>query len=291
MSNRRTVDLEENQEMEIEAPSQSMLSSSSQAQASKARLHRILTVVGLLFVVLLSTILMIAIRRDSSSGTSPSPTTSTPPTSSPPLHAEKGAVAADIPICSKIGTDMLRQGGNAIDAAVASTICQGAFGMYASGIGGGCVAMVRFNGTNYLLDARETAPSNAYDTMYKNISSLYGAQAAGVPGELKGLAALRDRFGKLSWKTLLMPTVNILRSGYNVTPIFRARLSLISGLSNDSPLKRQFLKADGEFLAVGDIYKNELLATTLETIANEGVDVFYTGRIGNSKKKKKRVIL
>jgi gamma-glutamyltranspeptidase/glutathione hydrolase/leukotriene-C4 hydrolase len=101
-----------------------------------------------------------------------------------------GAVAADTQLCSEAGVSILQEGGNAIDAAVATCLCQGVVSPVASGIGGGAVILIRLaNGSAIVINAREQAPGSAYRDMYTTNpeSSRVGGLAVAVPGELKGL--------------------------------------------------------------------------------------------------------
>ncbi|RAL63550.1 hypothetical protein DID88_003594 [Monilinia fructigena] len=134
-----------------------------------------------------------------------------------------GAAASESSICSKIGIDILRVGGNAADSIVAVQLCVGVVGMYHSGIGGGGFATVRSaNGSYEFIDFRETAPAAAFETMFSpplsnSNASLYGGLASGVPGELRGLEYIHKKYGSLPWKQLVLPSVHVARYGFNVT--------------------------------------------------------------------------
>jgi len=108
------------------------------------------------------------------------PQVSSTPTCSSPGEPKLGAVASESAVCSKIGTSLLQQGGNAVDALVGTVFCIGVVGMYHSGIGGGGFMIVRGrNGSYEQIDFRETAPAAAFQDMYNNNTdaSLYGGLA------------------------------------------------------------------------------------------------------------------
>jgi gamma-glutamyltranspeptidase/glutathione hydrolase len=196
-----------------------------------------------------------------------------------------GAVASESTICSQIGVDILRAGGNAADAMVASTLCTGVIGMYHSGIGGGGFMIVRDSHGNYEdIDFRETAPAAAFEDMYKgNVrGSITSGLASGVPGEVRGLQYLHENYGALPWRTVVMPAVHVAREGFEVTD------DLVRYMAASSS-RDDFLVTDpnwaldfaphGKILARGERITRKRYANTLETIANDGPDAFYTGPI------------
>ncbi|EPQ26110.1 uncharacterized protein PFL1_06318 [Pseudozyma flocculosa PF-1] len=148
----------------------------------------------------------------------------------------RGAVAAENVVCSRIGVDALRDGGSAVDAAVAATLCTGVLNMFSSGIGGGGFMLVRDptgcndakgttsaghrdDGTSARgrcasytsIDFRETGPAAANTTMYEGRmdQARFGGLSVGVPGELRGLQEAHRRWGRLPWKRLVMPSVHL----------------------------------------------------------------------------------
>ncbi|KAI0845730.1 gamma-glutamyltranspeptidase [Daldinia vernicosa] len=198
-----------------------------------------------------------------------------------------GAVASESSVCSKIGTDLLQAGGNAADALVGTVFCVGVIGMYHSGIGGGGFMLVRGSDGKYeYIDFRETAPAAAYEDMYNNDTdaSLYGGLASGVPGELRGLEYLHKNYGKLPWAEVVKPAVKVAREGFEVTA------DLVKYIASATP--NDFLKDDpawaidfapkGYIVKLGETITRKRYADTLEVIANEGPDAFYTGAIANA---------
>ncbi|KAE9977356.1 hypothetical protein EG328_002088 [Venturia inaequalis] len=205
-----------------------------------------------------------------------------------PLHSfsepRLGAVASESATCSKIGTSILLKGGNAADALVATNICVGVLGMYHSGIGGGGFATIRApNGSYFDLDFRETAPASAFEDMYKNdeLASFWGGLSCGVPGELRGLEWIHGSFGVLSWREVLTPGIELARKGWAIErDLSDAMDSLSEGgfLHEEEEWSRDFAP-NGTRLGLGDWITRKRYADTLEKIANEGVDVFYTGKM------------
>jgi gamma-glutamyltranspeptidase/glutathione hydrolase len=197
-----------------------------------------------------------------------------------------GAVASESATCSKIGTGLLQKGGNAADALVATTLCVGVMGMYHSGLGGGGFATIRApNGSYFDLDFREMAPSSAFEDMYKEDinASVFGGLSVAVPGELRGLEWIHSNFGKLSWKEVLTPAVQLARGGWKIGRDLHDAM-MLQGFPEDS---RKFLyekkewaedfAPNGTTLGLGDWITRKRYADTLERVANEGADVFYHG--------------
>ncbi|SMR57437.1 unnamed protein product [Zymoseptoria tritici ST99CH_3D1] len=200
-----------------------------------------------------------------------------------------GAVASESKECSEIGTNVLKAGGNAADSMVATVLCVGVVGMYHSGIGGGGFMLVRSsNGSYEFIDFRETAPAAAFEDMYKNNenASLYGGLASGVPGELKGLARLHDCYGSLPWKDLVMPAAQVARDGFAVTAdLVRYMDSAIEGIDNflvNDPSWAIDFAPNGTRVGLGDTMTRKRYAATLDTIAEHGIDAFYSGPIAKT---------
>lgn len=185
---------------------------------------------------------------------------------------------------------MLLKGGNAADAVVATTICVGVMGMYHSGLGGGGFATIRApNGSYFDLDFRETAPSSASEDMYKYLdpsASVVGGLSCGIPGELRGLEWIHSEFGKLSWKEVFMPGVELARGGWRIG---RDLSDAIEQHGTGIESERKFLyekeewredfAPNGTTVGLGDWITRKRYADTLEKIANDGADVFYNGKM------------
>lgn len=201
-----------------------------------------------------------------------------------------GAVASESTICSSIGIGLLRRGGNAADALVGTTFCTGVIGMYHSGIGGGGFALVRDSEGQYeSIDFRETAPGAAFQDMYNHDPSLSvrGGLASGVPGEVRGMAYLHEKYGRLPWKEVMQGAIQTARNGFPVTEdLQRAMSAATSGdhddfLVNDPEWAIDFAP-NGTLLKLGDIITRKRYANTLEAIAVGGPDAFHTGSIAES---------
>ncbi|KAH7319103.1 putative gamma-glutamyltranspeptidase 1 [Rhexocercosporidium sp. MPI-PUGE-AT-0058] len=198
--------------------------------------------------------------------------------------AKLGAVASESAVCSKIGTDILKSGGNAADAIVATQFCVGVIGMYHSGLGGGGFATVRSkNGTYEFVDFREMAPAAAFETMYSpplsnSNYSLYGGLASGVPGEVRGLEYIHKKYGCLPWKKLIIPSVKVARYGFPVTEDLVRYMGSSTFMVTDKTWAIDFAP-NGTRLGLGDTMTRKRYADALECIANEGPDAYYHGWI------------
>ncbi|GAC72412.1 gamma-glutamyltransferase [Moesziomyces antarcticus T-34] len=206
----------------------------------------------------------------------------------------KAGVATENQLCSQIGLDVLLEHGTAVDAAVASTLCVGVLNMFSSGIGGGGFMIVRDPTKCYdrgagadcaehvTIDFRETAPAAANKTMYvgRVPRAQFGGLAVGVPGELRGLEEAHRRWGRLPWKRLVQPSVELARSA-KVSKELARRLAYFGGFMLDDPVWREvFVNPEtGELLKEGDSIHRHAYARTLQTIADHGPDAFYTGPI------------
>ncbi|KAJ1724542.1 hypothetical protein LPJ53_001188 [Coemansia erecta] len=204
------------------------------------------------------------------------------------IAARNGAVATDEPRCSTIGVDVLREGGNAVDAAIASTLCIGVLQAHSSGIGGGGFMLVRPAGGKeppVLIDFRETAAAAAKEDMFiSNITlAQVGALSIGVPGEIAGLHRAHSRFGKLPWHRLFEPSIKIAREGYALSTLVHTQLKRIEQHVLSSPgFNTTYTDGHGNLLNPGDIVRRPELADTLEDIAAHGPAAFYTGRIAKA---------
>jgi gamma-glutamyltranspeptidase/glutathione hydrolase len=199
-----------------------------------------------------------------------------------------GAVASESATCSRIGTSLLQTGGNAADALVATTICVGVMGMYHSGLGGGGFATIRApNGSYFDLDFRETAPGNAFESMYKDDAklSMFGGLSCGVPGELRGLEWIHSNFGKLSWKEVFMPGVKLAREGWKIGRDLDNAIGPQGKTQKFLNKKKEWAEdfaPNGTTVGLGDWITRKRYANLLEKIANEGPDIFYTGEMAEN---------
>lgn len=151
------------------------------------------------------------------------------------IHATRGAVASESETCSKIGVDILKEGGNAVDAAIAATLCIGVVNMFSSGIGGGGFMTIKLPSAEdghsaWTVDFRETAPTGSNSTMFLKDpkSSIEGGLSIGVPGEIRGMAAAHTRWGKLPWNRLFRESIKLARE-FTVSTMLQTRLEVHSG--------------------------------------------------------------
>jgi gamma-glutamyltranspeptidase/glutathione hydrolase len=164
--------------------------------------------------------------------------------------------------------------------------------MYHSGVGGGGFMLVRSSTGKYeFVDFREMAPAAAFEDMYSpplsNANySLYGGLASGVPGELRGLEYLHQKYGSVPWKSLVQPSIKLARYGFKVTEdLVRYMASATTGtydfLTYDETWAIDFAP-NGTRVGLGDTITRKRYANTLESIAEYGPDAFYYGAIANA---------
>ncbi|KAL8409556.1 hypothetical protein RB594_007848 [Gaeumannomyces avenae] len=202
----------------------------------------------------------------------------------------KGAVASESRICSQIGVDLMRRGGNAADAMVGTNLCVGVVSMYHSGIGGGGFMLVRgADGSHEVIDYRETAPAAASEDMYRDnvAGSVYGGLSVGIPGELRGLEYLHSKYGSLPWRAVVNPSVKVARDGFPVTEdlvryMAQALKTSPTNFLVDDPAWAEDFAPNGTLLKLGDTITRKRYAKTLEKIGRHGADAFYKGEIAES---------
>ncbi|KAJ6682551.1 GAMMA GLUTAMYL TRANSPEPTIDASE [Salix koriyanagi] len=196
--------------------------------------------------------------------------------------ARHGVVATDDGRCSRIGIHALREGGHAVDAAVAASLCLGVVSPASSGIGGGAFMLIRLAGGEVqAYDMRETAPMQASENMYDGNATLQasGSLSIAVPGELAGLYKAWKQHGRLPWERLVRPAEKLARRGFKISRYLRMQMEKTqSGILADEGLRNVFT-SNGELLQPGDICYNKKLADTLRTVS-KGVEAFYNGPIG-----------
>ena len=208
--------------------------------------------------------------------------------SNPAVEAKNGMVVTSQHLASQVGVDILKLGGNAIDAAVAVGYAQAVVNPCCGNIGGGGFMTVHLaDGTDTFINFRETAPAAANANMYldaegnvKKGASLYGYLAAGVPGTVLGMETARVKYGKLSREQVMAPAIKLAREGFILTRADTDILDTTIALFKQDPESAKiFLRADGTPLQPGDRLVQSDLANTLTAIAKEGPDAFYKGKI------------
>lgn len=202
----------------------------------------------------------------------------------PPVTGQRAMVVSEHPLSSEVGAEIMRRGGNAIDAAVAVGFAQAVVNPRAGNIGGGGFLVYRTaDGQAFTLDYRETAPAAATRNMYLDSAgiltdrSVIGALAAGVPGSVAGLYEMHRRFGRLPWRDLVAPAIALARG--HVVDSARSRVidRNREGLERFPTSAAVFLPG-GNPPAPGDTLRQSDLALTLERVAEQGADGFYRGR-------------
>ena len=209
--------------------------------------------------------------------------------------AGKGAVAADHPLASAAGAEILRRGGNAVDAACATVFALGVVNPQASGLGGGGFAVVyRPGAAPEALDFREVAPAAASRDMYlqngEPVAALSqkGALAVAVPGELAGCADLVKRLGKLKLRAVLEPARRLAAKGFPAGPHLVRAANDPRAFATAPPDKPEpppepgylaLVRPGGKPMVEGQIIKRPALARTLATLQKQGEGAFYRGAI------------
>jgi gamma-glutamyltranspeptidase/glutathione hydrolase len=207
----------------------------------------------------------------------------------PSVRAAHEMVVAANPLAAQAGLDVLHQGGNAIDAAIAVQMVLTLVEPQSSGIGGGGF-LLYFDGKSRSLttyDGRETAPAAATPGMFLHADgtpmefdeAVVGGLSVGIPGTVRQLELAHREHGRLPWAQLFAPAIKLADEGFAVSP------RLHEELADDEHLKRlpaaaaYFYQADGAALPAGTLLRNPALAETLRLIAKDGADAFYRGRI------------
>jgi gamma-glutamyltranspeptidase/glutathione hydrolase len=203
-----------------------------------------------------------------------------------------GVVVSAHHLASDAGAAMLAKGGNAVDAGVATAMALAVTYPAAGNIGGGGFMVIRMNdGTATTIDYREKAPLKSTPGMYTNAKGEIewaatdsGWRAPGVPGTVRGLAMAHAKFGKLPWKDVVMPAVELAENGFALSAPLADELNVVLerfiGVFPSS--KATYGKPDGTKWAAGDTLRLPQLGRALRAIAEQGPDVFYTGWIADS---------
>lgn len=205
------------------------------------------------------------------------------------VHSKRYMIAAANPHAAIAGTDILRRGGSAVDAAIAAALVLGLVEPQSSGPGGGGFLLHRSAATDSIdsYDGREIAPSSAKPDHFLEAdgrpvsrrAAHFGGRTVGVPGQIRLFALAHAKHGKLPWKDLFQPAIDLAEAGFAISPRLYKQVKYRRKKLKDPAARAYFLDADGEALPVGHKLVNKTLAATLRQIANEGPDAFYTGAI------------
>lgn len=204
-------------------------------------------------------------------------------------HGTKTAIATQGQYSTQIAANILKQGGNLVDAAVATSFAISVERPQSTGLGGGGFLLFHEGKTGkvYAIDFRERAPLKATENMYLNAKgeviknkSLDGIFAVGTPGLVKGLAEVHKRFGKLPWNKLVEPAAHLAETGFPIyEEFYEALLDRKDVLHQDPAARAIFLDANGKVWPMGHQLIQKDLANTLREIAQHGADAFYRGSI------------
>ena len=206
--------------------------------------------------------------------------------------SRNGLVISSSSIASDVGASILRKGGNAVDAAVATAFALAVTYPGAGNIGGGGFMVVRLkNGTATTIDYRERAPFASTKTMYLDSTghinrslTATGYLAPGVPGTVRGLALAHRRFGKLPWRDVVLPAAQLASKGFVLDSGLARSLAreVAQAMKPYAASVAAYGKRDGSVWQPGDTLVLTELGRTLDAIATRGADVFYTGWIADS---------
>jgi gamma-glutamyltranspeptidase/glutathione hydrolase len=220
----------------------------------------------------------------------PAGAASRPPVSQPVEVGTRGAVATVDPYASRAALGVLRNGGNAIDAAVAGLAALGVVEPYSTGIGGGGFMVIRTAGGKVVtIDGRETGPASLQENSFIDPSTgsaypfntlVTSGLGVGVPGAVRAWEEAIDRYGKRTFRTLLKPAIKLARGGFVVDATLnqqtRDNLARFQDFTSTAAV---YLTPAGEAPATGSTLTNPDMANTLQAIADGGADAFYSGPV------------
>ncbi|HET9509481.1 MAG TPA: gamma-glutamyltransferase, partial [Gaiellaceae bacterium] len=212
--------------------------------------------------------------------------------SGPPTAVGTGGAAASVErIATQVAVDILRRGGNAVDAAVASAAVLGVTEPFSCGIGGGGFMVVRTAGGSVTtIDGRETAPAAMHPTSFWENgaplpfnSARYSGLSVGVPGTVETWDEALEKFGTMSLREVLAPAIHVARHGYVIDQVWFDQVQANTDWFDDIPASAAlFLDPDGTPRDVGTVFTNPALAATYERIAHLGAKGFYRGKVADA---------
>jgi gamma-glutamyltranspeptidase/glutathione hydrolase len=203
--------------------------------------------------------------------------------------ARRHMAAAANPLAAEAGREMLRAGGSAIDAAIATQFVLNVVEPQSSGIGGGAfiVHFERRTGRVTTLDGREAAPAAATPERFLQPDgrplpfdeAVVGGRSVGVPGAMRVLEEAHRRWGRLPWARLFEPAIRLAAEGFPVSPRLSGLLAQERFLQRDPLARALFFREDGSPVPVGHVLRQPALAATFRTLATSGAGAFYEGEI------------
>lgn len=206
-----------------------------------------------------------------------------------PVVAREGMVASPEKLAAEIGLDILKRGGNAVDAAVATGFALAVTYPRAGNLGGGGFMLIHLakDNTQTLVDYRETAPAAATPDMFLNedgeidrMREYFSHQSAGVPGTVAGLIHALETYGTMSLKEVLKPSIALAEKGLTVSFALNYEIAARAERLRMNPeAARLFFKADGSPHEIGETWRQQDLAWTLQQISRKGKRGFYEGKV------------
>ena len=197
-----------------------------------------------------------------------------------PERARHAMVVSGDAFATDAGVMVLRNGGNAVDAAVAVGFTLAVTYPYAGNLGGGGFMLIRFaDGRSTFIDFRERAPERATRDMYLDSKgnptrdSVEGWRASGVPGTVRGFELAQNKYGRAKWDSLVAPAIELASKGFPAGYTFADQIKSARNLPNDPESKRIFLNS----VEAGETFRQPDLARTLQRIASSGAKDFYEG--------------
>jgi len=211
-------------------------------------------------------------------------------------YARNGMVVSSSKIASEVGIEILKKGGNAIDASVATSFALAVTHPTAGNIGGGgFLVFMDSSGTTTTIDFREKAPMKASSDMFldeagnlpkginlygrESTSNHIGLKSVGVPGTVAGLYLAHEKYGHLPWADLVQPAIDLAKNGFELTWSLAGAAIYFDSNSKIQFIKDYFRSDNGRLTAFGEIWKQPELANTLSEIRDKGHDGFYKGMV------------
>ena len=207
-----------------------------------------------------------------------------------PAHPPGAAIASAHALATEAGIEVIRQGGNAFDAAVAVSSVLSVVEPISSGLGGGGLWLLHDakSGKDVFVDARETAPAAATEAMYLNADGSFnsdraqnGPWSAGIPGLPAMLVHVAEKYGRLPLKRSLQPAIRIARDGFPVYARMERGYAAKRAVMDRYPGTRALFSPGGKPIREGDLFRQPDLAKTLQLLADKGFDGFYRGTVAN----------
>ncbi len=204
-----------------------------------------------------------------------------------PVNAKKGMVVSANSLATDVGIEILKKGGNAVDAAVAVGFALAVTYPYAGNLGGGGFMVIHLkNGHNTTIDYREKAPISAYKDMYLDKNENYisersqsGVTSVGVPGSVAGLIFALKKYGSMSLSKVIQPAINLAKNGWILDKPTAESFKKNFHKFKKYPSSYKIFSQNGKAFKEGDLFVQKDLGWTLEQIKTKGTDGFYKGKV------------